>query len=98
MGFGFVVARFGLFLRELANVHPHAIEVAGVPWSLGAGVSLTMLGAVTVLGSMLRFRATTRAIERHEVGEPPGAAWVYVVTALMVFLGAAVAILLMLSA
>lgn len=98
MGFGFVVARFGMFLRELANVHPDAITVRGVPWSLSAGVALTVLGALTIVGSMIRFYATTRAIERHEVGEPPGSAWLYVVASLIVFLGAAVAILLLMSA
>jgi putative membrane protein len=98
MGFGFVVARFGLFLRELANVHPNAMAVRGVPWSLTAGVALTALGALTVLGSLVRFHATTRAIERHEVGEPPGSMWVYVAASMIVFLGAGVAILLVLSA
>lgn len=43
MGFGFVVARFGLFLREIAAVRqtvPH--HQAGL--SLGVGVSLVLLG------------------------------------------------------
>ena len=98
MGFGFVVARFGMFLRELASVHPDAAPMQGVPWSLSAGIALTALGALTVLGSMARFYATTRAIERHEVGEPPGSAWVYLVASLIVFFGAAVAMLLWMSA
>lgn len=98
MGFGFVVAKFGLFLRELASVHPDASAVRGVPWSLSAGVALTALGALTVLGSMARFYATTKAIERHEVREPPGSGWVYLAASLIVVLGAAVAILLVLSA
>ena len=98
MGFGFVVARFGMFLRELTNLHPDAVAVRGVPWSLSAGVGLTVLGALTIVGSMVRFYATTRAIERHEVGEPPGSIWVYLVASLIVFLGAGVAILLLMSA
>lgn len=43
MGFGFVVARFGLFLREIAAVKqsaPH--HNSGL--SLGVGVSLVLLG------------------------------------------------------
>ena len=98
MGFGFVVARFGMFLRELTNLRPDAVAVRGVPWSLSAGVALTVLGALTIVGSMIRLYATTRAIERHEVGEPPGSIWVYLVASLIVFLGAAVAILLLMSA
>ena len=43
MGFGFVVARFGLFLRELAALG-HAAPPGG--WSHGIGVALVVLGVV----------------------------------------------------
>lgn len=69
MGFGFVVARFGLFLREMAVAgqpaagrHPHA---AGL--SLYLGVGLVGLGvAVTVAAS---FKYAGR-IRRLRCGEP----------------------------
>ena len=43
MGFGFVVARFGLFLRELAALG-HAAPPGG--WSHGIGVAFVVLGVV----------------------------------------------------
>lgn len=44
MGFGFVVARFGLFLRELAAVGK-AVPTLG--WSQGIGLILILLGVAT---------------------------------------------------
>jgi putative membrane protein len=67
MGFGFVVARFGLFLRELAaegrpGRHPHA---AGL--SLYLGVGLVALGVgVTVAASVKH----AKRIGRLRRGEP----------------------------
>jgi putative membrane protein len=57
MGFGFVVARFGLFLREIVaaghvTVHPHTTG-----WSLWIGTALIALGvAVSLLASFEYFR------------------------------------------
>ncbi len=97
MGFGFVVARFGLFLREMAATHADALAPPAVPGSLWTGIGLTALGALTVIGSMIRFRVTTQAIERHEVGAPPGDAWIYVLGILIVAAGVAITMLLIAS-
>ncbi|HET9088065.1 MAG TPA: DUF202 domain-containing protein, partial [Acidobacteriaceae bacterium] len=40
MGFGFVVARFGLFLRELSMRQPHGPQEAGLMSSQSTGPSL----------------------------------------------------------
>lgn len=45
MGFGFVVARFGLFLREMAAAHPEA-AAHSTGFSLWLGVALIALGGV----------------------------------------------------
>jgi len=45
MGFGFVVAKFGLFLRELAQVEGAAIKPDAGP-SLWIGGSLVVLGVI----------------------------------------------------
>jgi putative membrane protein len=60
MGFGFVVARFGLFLREIEAVRqapaPHATG-----WSLVIGVALVLLGvAVTLLAAWQHSRFLAR--------------------------------------
>jgi putative membrane protein len=97
MGFGFVVARFGLFLRELAASHGVEAVPRGVPWSLWTGVFLAAFGSVMVLGSTARYRMLSAAIERREVGRPRGDAWIYVAAMLVVAVGLAIGALLLTS-
>lgn len=94
MGFGFVVARFGLFLRELAAAHGSEVMPPGVPWSLWTGLFLTSLGVGTVASCLLRFRSVTRAIERHEVGAPAGVGWIYAIGGAVIAVGIAITALL----
>jgi putative membrane protein len=57
MGFGFVVARFGLFLREIAAAGDVAAHQHSTGWSLWIGVGLIALGVVvSVLASFEYFR------------------------------------------
>lgn len=57
MGFGFVVARFGLFLREIAAAGHVAVPHESTGWSLWIGVGLIALGvAVSLLASFEYFR------------------------------------------
>ncbi len=70
MGFGFVVARFGLFLRELASAGqrtpPHSTGV-----SLWVGTALVLLGvAVTTLAAVEHYRFLHR-LQRGEPYRPP---------------------------
>lgn len=52
MGFGFVVARFGLFLRLLAAQHIASQSTANAsPFSSIVGISLVVLGAVTLIAA-----------------------------------------------
>lgn len=64
MGFGFVVAKFGLFLREIAHVQglpPH--QQQGL--SLWAGTTLVILGAVVNLCAAIKHWHTVRRLERN---------------------------------
>lgn len=98
MGFGFVVARFSYFLRQIAELDPaHAPPPTGAPASLWLGVTLAALGVVTIVAALLRHREVEHAIERHEVGRPRGAI-VYVVGALVAVFGIAVAVMLIATA
>jgi putative membrane protein len=66
IGLGFVVARFGLFLRLLGP--PHAAAQPS-PWSLLIGVFLVLLGAVMVGGAAwqhARFSRELTPAERPE--------------------------------
>ncbi len=71
MGFGFVVARFGLFLRELATMHAPAADapVAESPpqqfaLSLWVGVTLVLLGVAVNLLAALQHWQTVRRLDR----------------------------------
>src|SRR5438045_8007271 len=61
MGFGFVVARFGLFLRELA-VAKGAPAPSGHAGSLWFGVGLVALGVIVLIGAGERYRRYTSNI------------------------------------
>jgi uncharacterized protein (DUF302 family)/uncharacterized membrane protein YidH (DUF202 family) len=50
MGFGFVVARFGLFVQELQFAYPD-LPVRGPSRSLPLGTALVILGVIVTLGS-----------------------------------------------
>ncbi len=94
MGFGFVLARFGHFLRQIAGLDPsHPPLPNSAPTSLWLGVTLSVLGAMTILAALIRHREVARAIERHDVGQPAGA-MVYVIGGLVAALGIAIAALL----
>jgi putative membrane protein len=65
IGLGFVVARFGLFLRELGfragALGPGAI---GEHWSTLVGTAIILLAALMLGLSYLRYRGAARAMER----------------------------------
>lgn len=65
MGFGFVVARFGLFLREIADARG-AEPVHRIAFSLWIGTGLVLIGVVTTLCAAVGY---WRAIDRLDRGE-----------------------------
>jgi putative membrane protein len=59
MGFGFVVARFALFLREVAEVR--GADVRGSGASMWLGTAIVLLGvAVNVIGAVRHARFSRR--------------------------------------
>jgi putative membrane protein len=64
MGFGFVVARFGLFLREIASLPDVPHQRSGV--SLSVGITLVVLGVAVNIGAALKHWRTVRRLERGE--------------------------------
>src|SRR5438270_2054069 len=63
MGFGFVVARFGLFLREIAAAR-QATPPHSYGWSLGIGTGLVVLGIVVVLLAAEQHRRILQRLTR----------------------------------
>jgi len=68
MALGFVVARFGLLIRELGARAPRHPSVG---LSTGFGVALVVCGALLTILAMLRYRATTGAIDRNNYHPSP---------------------------
>ena len=98
MGFGFVVARFGLFLHEIAAVRETVPAKASTGLSLGIGTALILLGVVVnVLVSAEHVR-----LMRKVRAEPPYGvrSWLMgvVVAWVLAILGIAMAVYLVFAA
>ena len=66
MAFGFAIARFGLFLREIAGVQGMAerpIHGIGSGWF---GVAMVVLGLVTNVAASLRYLRIRKALDAQE--------------------------------
>ena len=71
MGFGFVVARFGLFLRETATAE-HQAAVKSYGFSIWAGTAMVLVGVLMILTSAFRHVQIIARLNRGEnvVGRP----------------------------
>ena len=71
MGFGFVVARFGLFLRELGAAAPN-ILVKSTGFSLWTGTALVLAGVIVNAVSTAQYLRTIRDLneDRDVTGRP----------------------------
>lgn len=70
MGFGFVVARFGLFLQEIALISGPQIPTRGL--SRWFGIGLIAVGVLVTAAALVEHVATVRRLTRGEpfVGRP----------------------------
>lgn len=95
MGFGFVVARFGLFLRELAAVRQASTAPPGV--SLWVGMVLVALGVAVQLGAAVQHGRTVRRLNRGEPLRFGVLSFGTVVALLLALLGVLIALYLLLG-
>lgn len=65
MAFGFAIARFGLFLREVGQAGQIRVNVRG-PGSAWFGVALVVLGLVTNASALGRYLTVRKALEREQ--------------------------------
>lgn len=65
MGFGFVVARFGLFLREI-SAHQGTQPAPSVHFSTFIGISLVILGGLILVMALVSFLHIRRAIDSEQ--------------------------------
>src|SRR5579884_4220093 len=65
MAFGFAIARFGLFLREVAQAGQIRVNVRGLG-SAWFGVALVVLGLVMNASALWRYVTVRKALERQQ--------------------------------
>lgn len=93
MGFGFVVARFGLFLREMAAARGEVVVGGG--GSLWAGTALVVLGViVNIYAAVAHHQFRRRFDEGHPM--PPRSSFGIALAGLLAAIGMAMAVYLIL--
>jgi inner membrane protein YidH len=92
--FGFVVAKFGITLREFLRMQAGSTRESG--WSLGIGVAFMGMGILMALIALARYRVV---LERLETGQFQPARRVIVFLALLTaLLGAILVVYLLITA
>lgn len=94
MGFGFVVARFGLFLRELATVR-NETPTPGHGGSLWLGVVLVFVGVVVLILAGLQYRRYIAALMADQNAPTPTSNFGLIIAGLLAVIGLAMAIYLL---
>lgn len=93
MAFGFVVARFGVFLRELAVSGDGGARNGSGP-SLWVGLALIGVGVSTCLVSSVRHARYVRAIDEGTFRRSFGSTFAFALVALLALVGVAMALVL----
>ena len=91
MGFGFVVARFGLFLRELQIAQPSQ-PASGSGFSLWFGTVLIVLGTIVSVSSPWRYVRQIQDLNHGGTGLRHPSRSAIGVALVLAFLGAAMAV------
>jgi len=95
MAFGFVVARFGLLLREMA-LKSASFMILNLPFSSFIGVLLVLFGTIIIVVALMNFAQIRAQIDLEEFH--PQMAFPIVLTALSCVVGIVVALYLVLTA
>ena len=96
MGFGFVVARFGLFLREIAAAGQVAAHQHSTGWSLWIGTALIGLGVAVSLLASFEYYRFVRWSKQGRTYTPRTAMLAVVVAVILALLGIVMALYLIL--
>ena len=94
MGFGFVVARFGLFLRELALGDHATAPLQANGLSLPVGVAMIVAGIVVNLAAAVRHQRYVRALDQGRLPTAHGTVFPFLLAGFLAVMGLAVAIYL----
>lgn len=94
MGLGFVVARFGLFLREIAAAS-QGRSPDSVAMSLWIGISLVLLGVVVTMLAARRHHCFLDRVARGEPPHPVGRSLTLTVAVLLCLIGIVMTVFLL---
>lgn len=95
MGFGFVVAKFGLFLRRLAQIQNlHMKAPRGTSYSLWIGVCLVLVGVVVNIFSAIRHQKLMNTLRRGETPDKSQSPLAYYIALVMAAIGIGIAVYL----
>ena len=97
MGFGFVVARFGLFLREMAAVKGEGILLTP-GYSVWIGAALILLGVLANVLSAVQHVQTLNRLKRGETYLPSKWSLSLMITCTLAALGLVMTVYLLVSA
>jgi putative membrane protein len=95
MGLGFVVARFGLFLHELAAVESN-VNTQRSGWSLWIGMLLIVLGVAISLGAAWEHMRFLRHLRERVPYLPPRLPLTILVAVILAIVGAGMTVYLLL--
>ena len=96
LGFGFVVARFDLFQREIAAAGQVAAPWHSTGWSLGIGAALIGRGVVVSLRASFEYYSFVRLIKQRRTYTPRTAMLAVIVIVILALLGIVMALYLIL--
>ncbi|HMD54220.1 MAG TPA: DUF202 domain-containing protein [Phycisphaerae bacterium] len=92
MGFGFVVARFGLFLRELAELHEPWLNIPeNNSLSLWTGIALVALGIAVNITAAIRYAGIFARIRSGTMPIMPSRSGTSLMALLLALIGVAIA-------
>ena len=94
MGFGFVVARFGLFLREIALGNNVTVPQHNNGFSLPAGIALIAAGIMVTVIAAIRHHRYIKALDRGQFRQAYGSVFTFLVAGFLAIIGLAVAVYL----
>lgn len=92
MAFGFVISRFGLFLRMLAATTAAPQEGSGA--SVIVGMALIAVGVVVTIVAAIRHHRYVRAIDAGSFRSAFGSTFAFAIAALLAVVGFGMALLL----
>jgi putative membrane protein len=95
MGFGFVIERFGLFLRLIDPAHPHANPTGASFW---VGMTLMVFASALACLSTLSFRSIVKSFGPQQLPSTPFAGLALIANLGVAAIGVALTVYLALAA